>query len=111
MNSEYKGMWFTEPHRVLGLDWSYLTLLGIVGSLAFSMRFILQWAHSERAKRSIIPTSFWYWSIVGSIIMLTYFIMRRDPAGILAYLPNCAIYLRNLYFIRRNEKESAEKSD
>ncbi|HQU16348.1 MAG: hypothetical protein B7Z66_12845 [Chromatiales bacterium 21-64-14] len=104
MNCQYHGVWLTEPHRVLGLDWSYLTLLGLVGAIAFSMRFILQWVHSERAGKSVIPVSFWYWSIGGSLIMLAYFIFQRDPVGVLAYLPNSAIYLRNLYLIRKDRQ-------
>ena len=30
-----------------------------------------------------------------------YFVFRRDPVGILAYLPNSLIYIRNLMLIRR----------
>lgn len=93
-----------EQHRFLGLDWSYLTLLGLVGTISFSMRFILQWVHSEKAGKSVIPKSFWYWSIGGSLIMLLYFICRRDPIGILAYLPNSAIYFRNLQLIRKHDQ-------
>jgi lipid-A-disaccharide synthase-like uncharacterized protein len=41
--------------------------------------------------------------IAGSIIMCLYFIFRRDPVGILAYLPNSFIYIRNLALIRRRK--------
>lgn len=104
MIDHYQGVWWTQPHRFLGMDWSYLTALGVVGTLTFGMRFLLQWLHSERAGRSVIPDSFWYWSIAGSLIMLVYFIMQRDPAGVLAYLPNSLIYLRNLQLIRKNAR-------
>ena len=40
--------WIAQPHRVFGLDWSYLTLLGLVGNLTFSTRFFVLLA-AERA--------------------------------------------------------------
>jgi lipid-A-disaccharide synthase-like uncharacterized protein len=83
------------------LDWSYLVILGFIGNATFSMRFLVQWIASERQKESVIPVSFWYWSIAGSVIMCVYFIFKRDPVGILAYLPNSLIYIRNLMFIRK----------
>jgi len=95
--------WFGQEHRVLGLDWSYLVILGLIGNLTFSMRFIVQWLASERKGESVIPVSFWYWSIGGSVIMCFYFIFRRDPVGILAYLPNSIIYIRNLMLIRKRK--------
>ena len=93
--------WVGREHRVFGLDWSYLSLLGFVGTLVFSTRFITQWWASEKKGESVIPVSFWYWSIIGSIIMCFYFIFKRDPVGIVAYLPNSFIYLRNLHLIKR----------
>jgi lipid-A-disaccharide synthase-like uncharacterized protein len=43
-----------------------------------------------------VISSFWYWSIAGSVVMSVYFVFKRDPVGILAYLPNSMIYIRNL---------------
>jgi lipid-A-disaccharide synthase-like uncharacterized protein len=65
------------------------------------MRFLVQWIASERQQESVIPVSFWYWSIAGSCMMFLYFLFRRDPVGILAYLPNSIIYIRNLILIRK----------
>jgi len=93
--------WALREHRFFGLEWSWLTLLGLIGNVAFSMRFLLQWVASEREKRSVVPVSFWYWSIAGSAILCSYFILRRDPVGVLAYLPNSIIYFRNLHLIRK----------
>src|SRR6266404_9636131 len=92
-----------QEHRVWGLDWSYLTLLGLIGNVIFSTRFLVQWMASERKGQSVIPVSFWYWSIFGSIVMCFYFIFKRDPVGILAYLPYSLIYIRNLMLIRKRK--------
>ena len=95
--------WFGQEHRVLGLDWNYLVILGLIGNATFSMRFLVQWLASERRGESVIPVSFWYWSIGGSLLMFLYFLFRRDPVGILAYLPNSIIYIRNLMLIRKRK--------
>jgi lipid-A-disaccharide synthase-like uncharacterized protein len=92
-----------QQHRFLGMDWSYLSILGFIGNAVFSMRFLAQWIASEKRGESIIPLSFWFWSIGGSIIMCLYFIFRRDPVGVLAYLPNSFIYFRNLQLIRKKK--------
>jgi lipid-A-disaccharide synthase-like uncharacterized protein len=95
--------WMGQEHRVLGLDWNYLVIIGLIGNATFSMRFLVQWYASEKRGESVIPVSFWYWSIGGSIIMFLYFLFRRDPVGVIAYLPNSVIYIRNLMLIRKRK--------
>jgi lipid-A-disaccharide synthase-like uncharacterized protein len=79
-------------------------IFGFIGQLMFTMRFIVQWIASERKKESVIPVSFWYFSLAGGLIVLAYAIFRMDPIFILAYLPGNFIYLRNLYFIYKKER-------
>ena len=74
-------------------------VIGFIGLVTFSSRFIIQWIVSERRKESVIPVSFWYLSIVGSLCLLTYALWRQDPIFILSYLFNGFIYFRNLYFV------------
>ena len=97
--------WIGKEHRdpVFGLDWSYLDVLGLIGQAAFSYRFLAQWIASERRGESVIPVSFWYWSIAGSLILTVYWIFKRSPIGILANLPNAFIYIRNLQLIRKHK--------
>ena len=90
-----------DARGFLGLEWSSFTILGFLGTATFSSRFLLQWIASEKKGESVIPVAFWYLSILGSLLSCVYFIWRRDPVGILAYLPNSAIYVRNLFLIRR----------
>jgi lipid-A-disaccharide synthase-like uncharacterized protein len=93
--------WMGQVHRLWGLDWSYFTLLGLIGNAIFSTRFLIQWIASERKGESVIPPSFWYWSIAGSVMLCLYFMAKRDPVGILATLPNSFIYVRNLQLNRK----------
>ncbi len=92
------------------MDWSDTPLwlaFGLLGQAAFGCRFFVQWIASERARRSYVPLSFWYLSIVGSLILLVYAIHRKELVFTLAYLPNCVVYTRNLMLIRkRGARES-----
>lgn len=74
-------------------------MVGMVGQLSFSMRFIIQWISSERARKSVMPVAFWYFSLGGGIILLAYAIYRRDPVFILGQATGLFIYGRNLWLI------------
>ncbi len=79
-------------------------VIGFLGQLFFSMRFIVQWIASEREKRSIIPIAFWYFSLLGGTTLLAYAIYRRDPVFILGQSLGVFIYSRNLYLIYKEKK-------
>jgi lipid-A-disaccharide synthase-like uncharacterized protein len=73
-------------------------IVGWAGSAVFSIRFVLQWVASERAKKSIIPIGFWECSLLGSLLALSYFaIYRRDSVGVIMTLVPLPLYVRNLY--------------
>lgn len=74
--------------------------IGFVGQALFSARFVLQWLASERARRSVIPKAFWYFSLGGSMVLLAYAIHRADPVFIVGQASGLVIYLRNLYLIK-----------
>ena len=73
--------------------------LGLLGQALFFSRFLVQWLASERLKESVVPTAFWYFSLGGGAILLTYAIHRGDPVFILGQSTGILIYLRNLFFI------------
>ncbi len=77
---------------------------GFVGQLLFGSRFLIQWIASERKKESIIPLAFWYLSIGGSAILLSYAIHRKDPVFILGQCTGLFIYIRNLTLIYKKKK-------
>ena len=80
-------------------------ILGFLGQALFSMRFLIQWIHSEKNKKSLIPVAFWYFSLAGGITLLTYAIYRGDPVFILGQGLGLFVYLRNLVFIKRELKQ------
>lgn len=75
--------------------------IGFVGQACFAARFLVQWIVSERQGRSVVPKAFWYLSIVGSLIVLSYAIWRRDPVFILGQSMGLVVYVRNLVLLRR----------
>ncbi len=79
--------------------------IGFIGQALFFMRFLVQWIASERAKRSVIPTMFWYFSLGGGTILLFYAIYRQDPVFILGQGLGFFIYLRNIYFVMKEKNE------
>lgn len=79
-------------------------VIGLLGQLMFSMRFVVQWISSERARKSVMPVAFWYFSIAGGVILLTYALYRRDPVFILGQATGLFIYLRNLWLIRAEKR-------
>ncbi|NOZ08696.1 MAG: hypothetical protein GXO91_07475 [FCB group bacterium] len=84
---------------------NYWLVVGLIGQLCFSMRFLLQWIYSEKQKRSVIPLSFWIFSIAGATILLSYAIHRRDPVFILGQSFGFLVYFRNLILIRRTRRQ------
>lgn len=79
----------------------FMMLIGLLGQGLFSMRFIVQWIASEKAGKSIVPFSFWLFSLGGSIFLLIYAIYRKDPVFILGQAPNLLIYSRNIWLIKK----------
>ena len=73
--------------------------LGLIAQLMFSMRFLIQWIATERARASIVPETFWYFSFAGGALLLAYAIYRLDPVFILGQATGLIIYSRNIYFI------------
>lgn len=78
-------------------------IVGLIGQAMFSMRFIVQWIASEKAGKSVIPFSFWIFSLAGSLLLLLYAIYRRDPVFILGQAPNLFIYSRNIWLIKKGK--------
>lgn len=83
---------------------NFFMILGFIGQAMFSMRFIIQWIASEKAKKSVIPFSFWIFSLSGSSLLLIYAIYRKDPVFILGQAPNLLIYSRNIWLIKKKNK-------
>ena len=76
-------------------------VFGFAAQFMFMMRFVIQWLASEKRQRSYVPVPFWYFSLAGGIMLLTYAVQRRDPVFILGQGLGCFIYVRNLILIHK----------
>jgi lipid-A-disaccharide synthase-like uncharacterized protein len=77
-------------------------IFGFLAQFVFFLRFAVQWWASEKEKKSVIPLSFWYLSIIGSVMILVYAIKREDIVFITAQFLALFIYARNIV-LRKKE--------
>ena len=82
-------------------------IIGFVGQALFGARFIIQWIVSEKKGESTIPLAFWYCSIGGAIVLLTYAIYKEDPVFIVGQSLGSIVYVRNLILIDSKRKSIA----
>lgn len=101
------GTWL---HDVFVKQFDFWIILGFIAQGLFMMRFVVQWLASERAKRSVVPVAFWFFSLGGGSLLLIYAIQRQDPVFIAGQALGLLIYLRNLSLIR-TEKRAAMLPD
>ena len=87
---------------------NFWLVVGLIGQFFFTMRFLVQWIYSEKKKQSLVPRSFWIFSLLGSFTLLTYAIYRHDPVFILGQSFGFLVYSRNLHLIHKRKKVLAE---
>jgi lipid-A-disaccharide synthase-like uncharacterized protein len=92
-------------HSITLPEWLVL-VFGFGGQALFSMRFVVQWLASERARRSVVPVLFWWLSLAGGMTLFAYALYRRDPVFTLGQAFGLLVYVRNLWLIR-GEKRAA----
>lgn len=95
--------------KLITLSWDEPTIwliIGFAGQILFFMRFLVQWIASERAGKSVMPDLFWYFSISGGAVLFAYALYRQDPVFMTGQGLGIFIYLRNIYFIKK-EKNAA----
>ena len=87
----------------LGIEWHFWKFIGWAGNVVFFSRFVVQWIATEKRKKVVVPASFWWLSVIGSLLLLVYGIHRKDSVFIFAYLFTWIPYIRNLVIHYRNQ--------
>jgi len=88
-----------ETFGVVVTPWK---IVGYVGVAAFAGRWLVQVMASHRGGEPIVPRSFWYMSLVGSLLLLSYFIFgKNDSVGVLSNLFPASIAAYNLFLDAR----------
>jgi len=89
--------------------WNGWAILGLVGQLCFTMRFVVQWLASELSKKSVVPFAFWVFSLIGGGLLLIYSVYLKNAVFILGNSIGFCVYCRNIWLIR-NERKNNSKS-
>ncbi|TCQ80917.1 lipid-A-disaccharide synthase-like uncharacterized protein [Ochrobactrum sp. BH3] len=96
-------------HDVFVAQWDGWIILGFVAQACFTMRFVVQWLASEKAKKSVMPVAFWFFSLFGGALLLIYAIQRKDPVFIAGQALGLIVYVRNLWLIANEKRIAAEE--
>ena len=90
--------------HAFGLHVSPWKLIGLIGALMFGARWIIQFVASRRQGKPVIPRAFWYLSLVGSAMTLSYFVFSRsqDAVGVVQNLFPAFTAMYSLYLDIRN---------
>jgi len=97
---------FWHDDKLLGIQWTVWKVVGWAGNVAFASRFFVQWYATERLKKVVVPTAFWWLSLVGSLLLLSYalFKQQKDSVFIFAYAFTWIPYIRNLIIHYRHKQ-------
>ncbi|AQS49469.1 MULTISPECIES: lipid-A-disaccharide synthase N-terminal domain-containing protein [Thioclava] len=99
--------WLMDMLHVESIVELWWVLFGLLAQLMFTGRFLVQWIASERKGESVVPISFWYFSVAGGAMLLTYALYRRDPVFVLGQSLGVFIYGRNLWLIYAKRRREA----
>ncbi len=97
------------PHHLSVINLFWLTL-GFAGQILFGGRILIQWIYSEKQGKSVIPITFWWFSIFGGICLLIYSIHSGDLVFISGQLFGVIVYVRNLWLIYNERKAKAQQT-
>jgi len=74
----------------------WLVIFGSSGQVLFTFRFIYQIICSAREGVSKLPPGFWWISLTGSMMIVSYGILRLDPVLMIGQSFGLVAYVRNL---------------
>ena len=104
MNQEIVWLGWTGLHMT---PWK---LIGLTGSAMFGGRWLVQFVASRRARRPVIPRLFWYMSLAGSLMALSYFLFssKQDAVGVLQNLLPAFTAASSLYLDIHHSRQQRE---
>lgn len=87
-------------------------LVGYLGLALFAGRWVVQVLATRRRGQPVIPEMFWLMSLLGSTLLLAYFIWgKNDSVGILANLFPMSVSVYNLVLHRRSRHRGPPRPD
>lgn len=101
----YSFSYILEHSKVSGA----LIAWGGAGQFIFTLRFVYQWWYAERLQESVIPIGFWVISLVGSLMIMSYAVLRLDPVLFLGQIFGVVAYTRN-FILGLREQQARQPS-
>lgn len=84
-------------------------LVGYVGVFLFASRWFVQFFASRAAGRVVMPRLFWYMSLAGSVLVLSYFMLgKNDSVGIISNLFPAFVAGYNLWLDFSHHRRNGE---
>ena len=84
----------------------WLIIMGSLGQIIFTLRFVYQWYYSRKQGESLLPVNFWIISLIGSFTIVLYGLIRLDPILILGQSTGFIVYSRNIMIGSREKRKS-----
>ena len=111
-NLKIKGVWsISKDGRLEGSKGNiplWLVIYGSLGQVIFTLRFVYQFFYSKKRNESFLPAGFWIISLIGSAVIVSYAIIRRDPVLALGQATGFISYSRNLMILHKQKKKEKE---
>ena len=93
-------------HALQYFEFTTWKLVGYLGMVLFTSRWFVQMYYTRKHKRVVMPMAFWWLSVCGSVLLLTYFTFgKNDSVGILSNLFPVVVAVYNLV-VHRNDLRS-----
>jgi lipid-A-disaccharide synthase-like uncharacterized protein len=81
--------------------------IGLLGSVMFTSRWFVQLYYTRKLKRVVMPLSFWWLSVCGSVLLLAYFVIgKNDSVGIISNFFPAFVSVYNLMVHLRHRKNN-----
>lgn len=85
--------------------------IGLLGQGAFTARFLVQWLASERKRETVMPVAFWWFSLAGGLITLTYVVHLGSLSLTLGQSMGLVVYVRNLMLVKKAKRREAKRRE
>lgn len=89
------------PAGEVAKPWFWIAV-GTLGTAFFGGRFIIQWIATERARASVIPTAFWYLSVIAAALQLSAYLGCSEWVLAAGSVVSLLISGRNIWFIHQS---------
>src|SRR5438105_14119519 len=78
---DWLGNLLWHDGKFLGVQWGVWKVVGWLGNATFFSRFFVQWYATEKLKRVVVATAFWWLSLARSLLLLSYALFYQHDSG------------------------------